>query len=427
MKKIVSVLLCAVIIAAVVPSWAFAVTSGTIGKEGNITWSFKDDVLTISGSGYMSTDTNDYMTNGIPVWGNLNFTSVIVEEGVLSINNYAFKCSKYLETISLPASLERIGAYVFLECTSLKEIKLAEGNQHFTLKHGVLFNKDCTDIILYPPARQGTEYSIPEGVTCIGIAAFAHCSNLENVVIPATVKTIDKGAFSCCKKIQEFVIPDSVTCIMDSAFDDCSSLRSINIPAGVKKIINCTFGFDTALERIIIEGKIEEICDQAFYETPNLKDVYFVGSQADREKIDIGYDNSSVKSATWHYNTDISAIPPLQPKEPEIKDDILIYLYHEGYMTYYYKTTVRLRADVADDVSVIWYVNGESVSNKKTVEIKEATNDFTVEIVATQKNGVQTKQIQEYKIKHGFFDKLYWFIMHYIFPENFIVDNTKDM
>lgn len=425
MKRSISLVLCALMVVAALPFCASAVTSGTIGKEGNLSWSYKDDVLTISGEGFMSQDWDECFKDGYPLWGRLDFTSVVIEEGVLNIEEWAFMNCKSLEKISLPSTLFAVDWMTFIDCVNLKEIELAENSPYFTLKHGVLFNKNCTEILLYPAQREGTEYAIPKGVTSIGRFAFANSSNLESVTIPDTVNTIKTEAFAYCEKIQEFVIPDSVTCIMDGAFYYCKSLRSINIPAGVKEIINCTFAVDYALERVIFEGKPDKICDQAFDGAENLKDVYYVGSEADKEKIEIGSDNEYLVEATWHCNVDLNSIPHLEVKEPEIKDDILIYFYSEGYITCNYKTTVRLRAEVADDVSIIWYVNGKPVSNKMTVEIKDATEDFTVEIIATQKNGMQSKQIQEYKIKQGFFDKLYWFIMHYIYPEYFVRDLTR--
>ncbi|MCQ2515217.1 MAG: leucine-rich repeat domain-containing protein [Ruminococcus sp.] len=424
MKKLISVLMCAAIIMAIVPFSTFAVTSGTIGKEGNIIWSFDDGVLTISGTGNMSYSFSGSIPDGkddCPAWGDLDFTSVIIEEGVTGVNAFAFIYSEKLETISFPSSMQYL--YNVVGYPSLKEIKLGKNNEYFTLKHGVLFNEDCTKIIMYPAMREGTEYAIPYGVECIGDHALARSQILEKIVIPDTVKIIENYAFYGCKKIQEFVIPGSVTYIGDSALDSCESLRSVNIPAGVKDI-NHLFSTDFALERVIIEGKIEKITDYSFILTENLKDIYFAGSEADKEKIEIGNFNDCLDTATWHFNTDTTSIPPFQYKEPEIKDDILI-LYHDGRMVCNYKSTIRLKADVDDDVSILWYLNGKPISNEMIVEIKQVTDDFTVEIVATQKNGVQTRQIQKYGVKHGFFDKLYWFIMHYFYPDSFILDFTK--
>ena len=58
---------------------------------------------------------------------------------------------------------------------------------------GVLFDKDMTTIILYPPAKVGTSYSIPDSVAMIGNEAFAGCSGLTRVIIPSGVTNISHG------------------------------------------------------------------------------------------------------------------------------------------------------------------------------------------------------------------------------------------
>ena len=47
---------------------------------------------------------------------------------------------------------------------------------------------------------------IPDGVTTIGIGAFAYCTNLTSVVIPDTVKSIDGNAFVSCTSLTNVVI-----------------------------------------------------------------------------------------------------------------------------------------------------------------------------------------------------------------------------
>ncbi|MBR2009804.1 MAG: leucine-rich repeat protein, partial [Peptococcaceae bacterium] len=47
----------------------------------------------------------------------------------------------------------------------------------------------------------------------------------EKIVIPDTVKVIDKMAFTDCSKLKEIVIPEGVEIIGDEVFAGCSSLR----------------------------------------------------------------------------------------------------------------------------------------------------------------------------------------------------------
>ncbi len=81
--------------------------SGTCGKDGdNLTWTFRDGSLTISGEGEMA----DYDDDDTPApWSELSIDSLCISEGVTSIGDYAFSSCYVLTGIDLPDSLTFIG------------------------------------------------------------------------------------------------------------------------------------------------------------------------------------------------------------------------------------------------------------------------------------------------------------------------------
>ena len=85
--------------------------------------------------------------------------------------------------------------------------------------------------------HEGVDYS----VTSIGQSAFAYCSSLTTVTIPASVTSIGQSAFEGCSSLTAITLPEGVTSIGRSAFEDCSSLAAINIPEGVTSIERYTF------------------------------------------------------------------------------------------------------------------------------------------------------------------------------------------
>ena len=105
--------------------------------------------------------------------------------------------------------------------------------------------------ILY---RHGTKTSgdivIPDGVTIIGIDAFASCKDLTSVSIPDGVTTIDWGAFEGCNNLSSVTIPESVTSIDYYAFEWCSSLTGIKLPSGISSI-------EGALRKLIELGELK--------------------------------------------------------------------------------------------------------------------------------------------------------------------------
>lgn len=84
---------------------------------------------------------------------------------------------------------------------------------------------------------------IPESVTSIGKSAFSGCSSLESVAISdsSQLKIIEEAAFFGCSSLTDINIPESVIELGLSSFNGCSSLTSIIIPDGVTSIGNYAF------------------------------------------------------------------------------------------------------------------------------------------------------------------------------------------
>lgn len=89
--------------------------SGTCGT--NATWNLNEStkVLTISGSGAM---TNFSTASPSPWYDYRNdITSVIVQEGITTIGDYAFYYHSAIPSITIPNSVTTIGKYAFSSCS----------------------------------------------------------------------------------------------------------------------------------------------------------------------------------------------------------------------------------------------------------------------------------------------------------------------
>lgn len=121
---------------------------------------------------------------------NKDIKSIVVPEGVTTIDNGAFFGCDNLKTIAIPNSVTSIGSEAFCGCTGLKRI------------------------------------TIPDNVTSIGEGAFSGCSSLVSITIPDSVTSIGERTFSNCRSLTNITIPNSVTNIGDSAFYRCDNLKS---------------------------------------------------------------------------------------------------------------------------------------------------------------------------------------------------------
>lgn len=96
-----------------------------------------------------------------------------------------------------------------------------------------------------------TIVEVPDYVTTIGSFSFEG-SVAETVILPNSVTTIEKDAFSWVETLTRIELPDTVTSIGAYAFEGCENLEYINIPA-VATIHKNAFTDCTALPSDIIK------------------------------------------------------------------------------------------------------------------------------------------------------------------------------
>ena len=290
------------------------IASGTCGAQGdNLTWVLTDDgTLTISGSGGME----DYASFSTAPWYydlRTKILSVVVEDGVTSIGDYAFYYCKSLTSVTIPEGVTSIGINAFFVCSSLTSVTIPEGVTSIgssafdgcSSLTSVTIPEGVTSIgsSAFDGCSSLTSVVIPEGVTSIGGTAFYGCHSLTSVVIPEGVTSIGDGTFYSCIGLTSVTIPDSVTSIGKSAFYGCGNLTSVTIPEGVTSIGNYAFMYCISLTSVTIPEGVTSIGDHAFAECSKLMHVYYAGSAQQWEAIEIGDSNYPLTNATIHYAT----------------------------------------------------------------------------------------------------------------------------
>ena len=273
-----------------------------------------------------------------------SLTSIMISDSVISIGEWAFGGCSSLTSITIPDSVTSIGVGAFGDCNGLTSISVDPQNQAYHSAGNCLIETqsktliagcrtsvipadgsvisigesafdDCVSLksITIPDSVTSigdrafwrcsslTSIDIPESVTSIGSAAFSGC-DLLSITIPDGVTSIGREAFLGCGSLTSIAIPDSVTSIGDLAFEGCSSLMSITIPDGVTYIGELVFNGCSSLTSIVIPDSVTSIGDGAFQYCDSLETVYYRGSEAEWNEIEIRVSNGNLLNANIIFN-----------------------------------------------------------------------------------------------------------------------------
>jgi hypothetical protein len=216
---------------------------------------------------------NDFqIENGTLVMYRGNGGTIDIPITVSRIEEIAFMGAKNpIEIINIPLSVKKIEVISLNDHNELMEINVSKLNPYLTSINGILFSKNMTEIIRFPPSRDGTGYDIPLGIELISDRAFFRCKKLVSLVLPDSVKKIEPLAFADCEKLKNINIPNGIAEIGFSVFSGCRSLENINIPNSVIKIENYAFSGCEEITQIDIPPTVESIGEMAFYDCKNLK------------------------------------------------------------------------------------------------------------------------------------------------------------
>ena len=120
-----------------------------------------------------------------------NVTSVIFEEGVKTIGDWAF-LNTNVEEIYLSSTIRNAPLD---SASKLKKITVSENNSKFTAIDGVLFTKDLKKLLVYPKAKPDSVYKIPDSVIDIESGAFSKANNLETLYLGENVENVGRITF----------------------------------------------------------------------------------------------------------------------------------------------------------------------------------------------------------------------------------------
>lgn len=273
-------------------------------EEGKVEVTSRDSVKYAGAINIPATVVNDGITYQVTRVGKYAFntcpdlTSVELPEGVTEIGNLAFYYCRGLEYIELPNSLVTIDNMAFIGCSAItsfyiprnvtsisknaflyclgvNDFMVSGSNPCYKSVAGVLYTRDMTMLVAYPPAATATSYDIPETVTKLQDFAFHFNDYLTQVTIPESVTWVGGAAFRGCDGLTSLYFPDGITHIGSSGFSECDNLTSVHLPANLDTIHNSMCGELPLLTEITIPRTVRCIDNYAFNHTSGLKSITF--------------------------------------------------------------------------------------------------------------------------------------------------------
>ncbi|MBQ7504844.1 MAG: leucine-rich repeat domain-containing protein [Ruminococcus sp.] len=163
-------------------------------------------------------------------------TSFTILNTVTAIWGWSIDGCTNLTSITIPSGVASIDGQSFQNNKALTSINVDSNNLYYKSDDGILYNKGGTQLVLYPPAKNATSFTIPNSVQSIYSSAFLYCTNLQSIIIPSSVIDINNYAFQSCSSLTSITIPNSITSLPMQAFANCTNLKSVTIPASVTGI-----------------------------------------------------------------------------------------------------------------------------------------------------------------------------------------------
>ena len=202
-----------------------------------------------------------------------------LSNNIRSFGDDVFRWCNNLKKLNIPINLYNlmVDGCGLNECESLEEITVNGEGNYYTSENGVLFNKDKTELVLFPQGSNKISYTIPANTEYIDSNGLSSCIglqeiNVENENINYTSEDgilYNKGktrllSYPAGKKQNTYNVPETVTSI-SANFSKCQYLNYITIPKNVQSIgkfypEECFYC--TSLKEINVDSNNTKFCSE---------------------------------------------------------------------------------------------------------------------------------------------------------------------
>ena len=199
----------------------------------------------------------------------------IMLNNVRSIGESAFDGCKQLDSI-ICSNLTSIGAYAFRDTAWMEK----QTDEFVFLGKGILIQWNGSGKTVEVPWNtimlSGTfdghdeleNVILPNTVRNIGQYAFRNAVNLKSITIPPYVTSIGGSAFEGCRSLESIKFPNTLRSLGGSAFRGCSLLTEVTIPFRVTTLPSYVFGDCRSLREVYVPETLTQINQNAFAGSP---------------------------------------------------------------------------------------------------------------------------------------------------------------
>ena len=222
---------------------------------------------------------------------NMSIKKLVLNEGLESIESYAFYGCNNLPTVDIPSTVTSIefDRNAFGKCNHMTAMNVAPDNTTYQSVDGIVYDKAGTSIIFAPMELSAETLSFPAALTTIGDAAFKDNKKIKTLNLPAALTTIGNDAFNGCTSLESLIAPPALRNIGEYAFASCTSLSSVSLGEGLETIGASAFKGCSALEEFGLPASVTSVHWSALYNCSGLQRI-------------------SVAPGSAHYTSDGSAL-----------------------------------------------------------------------------------------------------------------------
>ena len=168
-----------------------------------------------------------------------NLTDIVLPKSLESLDNY-FLAYTPITHLNVPKNVQYVGKYT-LGYSNITSVTISPENKYMSMNADgtIIYDKGKTQIYWY---KQGlTTIDLSDTNITKMDSTFNADKDVQKIILPDSVKTIDNVAFARCSNLTSINFPEGLETIGSYAFDECDKLKTIAIPDSVTNIYQRAF------------------------------------------------------------------------------------------------------------------------------------------------------------------------------------------